>query len=299
MLPVLLFTLFTQPASSLVPLHGFGIHTPANGGATRNYHHARLPAAFASSRIGSGAQRGRLAAMGERDDQAHTRDGDGADSGGDGDEDAGSSDAGSANRRRLRAFGSSFLPALALFLWVRSFVVEPFYIPSLSMYPTLTVNDQIAVEKFSKIVAEPRRGDLIVFSPPKEFYVSKGLVKANRATLIKRVVAVGGDVVEVREGSLLLNGRRLYEPYTKREATRYTLPPVTVPAGSVFVLGDNRNVSDDSHVWGPVPAENVIGKAFYILWPIERQGFVDEVMTDVELPLSPGPSYALTSTSLT
>ena len=67
----------------------------------------------------------------------------------------------------------SFLPAIVLFLWVRSFVVEPFYIPSLSMYPTLTVNDQIAVEKFSKLVAEPRVGDLIVFSLQRRFTRSK------------------------------------------------------------------------------------------------------------------------------
>ena len=165
----------------------------------------------------------------------------------------GSSGQDSRFRRRLRAFGSSFLPALALFLWVRSFVVEPFYIPSLSMYPTLTVNDQIAVEKFSKIFADPRRGDLVVFSPPKEFYQAKGLVKATRATLVKRVVAVGGDTVEMREGALLLNGKRLYEPYV-REAARYRLPVATVPAGCIFVLGDNRNQSDDSHVWGPHPS---------------------------------------------
>ena len=179
------------------------------------------------------------------------------------DESRGDSEArpGEGFRRALRSFGSSFVPALVLFLWVRSFVVEPFYIPSLSMYPTLTVNDQIAVEKFSRIVADPRRGDLVVFAPPREFYQAKGLVKAKRTTLIKRVVGVGGDVVEVRDGALLLNGKRLYEPYV-REPSWYTLPPVTVPSGYVYVLGDNRNVSDDSHVWGPLPQSNVIGKAF-------------------------------------
>ena len=193
-------------------------------------------------------------------------------------------------RRRLRAFVSSFLPAIVLFLWVRSFVVEPFYIPSLSMYPTLTVNDQIAVEKFSKLVAEPRVGDLIVFSPPKAFYEVKGLEKAPRATLIKRVVAVEGDMVAVQDGALIINGQRVYEPYV-REPMRYSLPTTTVPMGCVFVLGDNRNVSDDSHVWGPVPAKNVIGKAFYILWPIGRQGFVDEIMQDLQLTGDPGLFY--------
>jgi len=206
---------------------------------------------------------------------------------GDGDDGDGASLAGEL-RRRVRSFASSFVPALVLFLWVRSFVVEPFYIPSQSMYPTLTVNDQIAVEKFSKLFAAPRRGDLVVFSPPKEFYQAKGLVKANRATLIKRVVGVGGDTVEMRDGALLLNGNRVYEPYV-RDAAKYTLPALTVPPGSIFVLGDNRNVSDDSHLWGPLPADNVIGKAFYLLWPIERQGFVDEVMQDMQYTGDPGP----------
>lgn len=196
-------------------------------------------------------------------------------------------DLAAAVRRRLRAFGSSFVPAIVLFLWVRSFVVEPFYIPSQSMYPTLTANDQIAVEKFSKLVAGPRRGDLVVFTPPKAFYEVKGLVRAPRATLIKRVVAMGGDVIAVQDGVVILNGERSYEPYV-REAARYTLAPTTVPAGCVFVLGDNRNVSDDSHVWGPLPVQNVIGKAFYIIWPIARQGFVDEVMQDLKITGDPG-----------
>jgi len=213
-------------------------------------------------------------------------------------------------RRRMRAFASSFLPALALFLWVRSYVVEPFYIPSLSMYPTLTVNDQIAVEKFSKLVGNgPRRGDLVVFTPPRAYYdmkqqqqpsqpqtqqplpsfqpqQSKPSGPMQRTTLVKRVVGVAGDSIEVRDGVLLRNGQRTYEPYV-REATRYTLPPTTVPAGCIYVLGDNRNVSDDSHVWGPLAVEQVVGKAFYILWPISRQGFVDEFMQDLEVTGNP------------
>ena len=108
------------------------------------------------------------------------------------------------------------------------------------MYPTLTVNDQIAVEKFSKLVGTgPRRGDLVVFAPPKAYYEYKSLATGQRplkrATLIKRVVAVGGDSIEIRDGVLVRNGQRAYEPYV-REPTRYTLPPTTVPAGCVFVL---------------------------------------------------------------
>ena len=100
------------------------------------------------------------------------------------------------------------------------------------------------------------------------------------------MVGVAGDVVEVSNGALLCNGQRQYEPYVYVPA-KYTLPPTSVPADSVFVLGDNRDVSDDSHVWGPLPIENVVGKAFYILWPIGRQGFVDELMQDLEVTADP------------
>ena len=73
----------------------------------------------------------------------------------------------------------------------------------------------------------------------------------------------------------------------KEAAAKYAVPQLTVPAGCVYVLGDNRNVSDDSHLWGPLPVENVVGKAFYILWPVKRQGFVDEVMLDLEVTGDP------------
>jgi len=214
-------------------------------------------------------------------------DSEGSGDAGTGDSGDGDDDGGAAVRRRARAFASSFLPALALFLWVRTYVVEPFYIPSVSMYPTLTVNDQIAVEKFSKFTGSgPRRGDLVVFRPPLAYYEQKHSVTPStplqRVSLIKRVVAVAGDHIEVRDGVLFRNGQLAYEPYV-REPSRYTLPPTTVPAGCVFVLGDNRNVSDDSHVWGALLEKNVVGKAFYIIWPIARQGFVDEFMQDLEV----------------
>mmetsp|Transcript_65941 Transcript_65941/g.125682 ORF Transcript_65941/g.125682 Transcript_65941/m.125682 type:complete len:361 (-) Transcript_65941:103-1185(-) len=181
------------------------------------------------------------------------------------------------------------IPAIVILLSVRLFVCEPFYIPSNSMYPTLIVNDQVAVETFSKNFANPRRGDIVVFTPPGKFYeLEEGADKAKNPQLIKRVVAVQGDTVEVRNGALLVNGKKMYEPYVS-ETMRYTLQKMTVPAGCVFVLGDNRNLSDDSHKWGALPSSNVNGKAFYILWPIPRQGFIDAVMQDLEITGDPGP----------
>eukprot|EP00310_Coccolithus_braarudii_P023433 CAMPEP_0183339064 /NCGR_PEP_ID=MMETSP0164_2-20130417/6130_1 /TAXON_ID=221442 /ORGANISM="Coccolithus pelagicus ssp braarudi, Strain PLY182g" /LENGTH=305 /DNA_ID=CAMNT_0025509017 /DNA_START=110 /DNA_END=1027 /DNA_ORIENTATION=+ len=193
-------------------------------------------------------------------------------------------DAEHPGRDWAKSFMRRFIPALVLFLWVRTFVVEPFYIPSLSMYPTLTVNDQIAVEKFSKLWLSPQRGDMVVFRAPKSFFDAKGLSSSERSSsmLVKRVIGIADDVVEVRDGTLLLNSKPQYEPYTL-EQVRYSLPKLTVPAGALFVLGDNRNVSIDSHVWGCLPVENVVGKAFYVIYPFDRQGFVDVFMQDLEV----------------
>lgn len=181
---------------------------------------------------------------------------------------------------------------LAILLAVRLFVAQPFYIPSNSMYPTLIASDQVAVETFSKNFADPRRGDIVVFTPPGKFYeVVEGMDKTKRPVeLIKRVVAVEGDTVEVRKGLLLVNDKKIYEPYVS-ETIRYTLQKMTVPAGCVFVLGDNRNLSDDSHKWGALPLSRINGKAFYILWPIDRQGFIDTVMQDLEITGDPGPFF--------
>jgi len=173
--------------------------------------------------------------------------------------------------------------AAAIFFFVRSFVVEPYFIPSSSMAPTLSRNDHIAVEKFSKYFSLPHRGDMLVFTPPAAFFESGGKAEADEpVVLVKRVIGIPGDVVEVREGVMLLNGEPRYEPYLAEE-TRYSLLPVSVPSSALFVLGDNRNLSTDSHVWGCVPLRNVVGKAFYVLWPIPHQGFVDQFMQDLEI----------------
>jgi len=183
-----------------------------------------------------------------------------------------------------QSFWSSFTTAVALLLFVRTFLVEPFFIPSSSMAPTLLANDQIAVEKFSKFFSPPHRGDMLVFKPPAAYFEREGgeTAEDEPVVLVKRVIGIPGDVVEMRNGALLINGQPRFEPYLSEEA-RYSLPPVAVPRGAIFVLGDNRNLSTDSHVWGCVPRRNVIGKAFYVLWPLTHQGFVDQFMQDLEI----------------
>lgn len=167
----------------------------------------------------------------------------------------------------------SVLPSLGLLLAGRTLIAEPRFIPSLSMYPTLDANDQVLIEKVSKWFAPPRRQDVLVFRPPARFWEELGRRPDRRVVLIKRVVGVAGDVVEVRRGSLFVNGERQDEPYVTERAG-YRLPAQTVPPGCVFVLGDNRNASFDSHVWGSVAVENIVGRAAARYWPPSKIGRV-------------------------
>lgn len=172
------------------------------------------------------------------------------------------------------AFVREFVPTFAFFLAIRLLIVEPRYIPSLSMYPTFDINDQLAVEKVSKLMRPPKRGEVVVFDPPPLFWDLTAR-KPDGEAVIKRVVAIEGDTVQVKQGHLYLNGKRLDEPYTN-ELAQYDLDELRVPAGSVFVLGDNRNHSFDSHYWGFLPIKNIIGHATVVYWPPARVGAVPE-----------------------
>ena len=177
-------------------------------------------------------------------------------------------------------FIREFVPTFAFFLAIRILIVEPRYIPSLSMYPTFDINDQLAVEKVSKWLHPPERRDIVVFDPPQLFWTLTDREPDGEA-VIKRVVAVAGDTVEVKEGGLLyVNGVLQEEPFTNEKA-QYTLQPLKVPADCVFVLGDNRNHSFDSHYWGFLPTRNIIGKATLRYWPPNKIGPVTAPPADV------------------
>jgi signal peptidase I len=156
--------------------------------------------------------------------------------------------------------------ALILAFGIRTAVVEAFYIPSGSMEPTLQVGDRILGNKFWFWFSDPHRHDIVIFAPPDTAHLAAG-------AMIKRVIAVEGDLVEVRNGQVLVNGARVVEPYLK-ERPQYHLPPTPVPSGMLFVLGDNRNASYDSHAWGFVPRGNLRAKAFARYWPLNRIGFL-------------------------
>ena len=189
-----------------------------------------------------------------------------------------------------------YLQTFAICLAIRFLLIEPRYIPSLSMFPTFDVGDQLAVEKVTKRIRPllhenfpVRRNEVVVFQPPPAFQrLVNGRTK-NEA-LIKRVVALQGDDVEIANGILYINGKPQDEPFIN-EKPKYDLPKLTVPAGSVFVLGDNRNQSLDSHAWGFLPIENVIGRAVFTYWPPGRaKSTVPPIDPTSSVPLKLGTS---------
>jgi len=157
----------------------------------------------------------------------------------------------------------SVVVALILAALIRLFVLQPFYIPSGSMEPTLLPGDRIVVAK-AGLFGQPHPGDVVVFHYPLD----------PRQDFVKRLIAVGGQTVQLRNSRLYVDGKRVPEPYLPAGLTFPDFGPVTVPAGSYFMLGDNRNNSDDSRVWGYVRQNLVVGRVLFLYWPFYRIGVV-------------------------
>ena len=160
------------------------------------------------------------------------------------------------------------LGAAFLIAWVvRTWVIQPFIVPTGSMLPTIQLKDQVLANKFVYDFAPPQPGDIIVFDDPT----------GEVPILIKRCIAVGGQTVDLRDGTVVVNGTPLDEPYTHGlpslplhgSAVRF---PVKIPAGYIWAMGDNRTNSKDSRWFGPVPVKLVHGKAFVTYWPPDRMG---------------------------
>lgn len=160
--------------------------------------------------------------------------------------------------------------ALVLALLIRTFVAEPRFIPSDSMAPTLAIGDRLVVEKVSYRLHPPKLGEIVVFDPPLQLQL-QGYAKDQAS--IKRVIGTAGQTIQVSQGQVYIDGRALKEPYIA-EPPEYNWGPKTVAPGSVFVMGDNRNNSNDSHVWGFLPKENIIGRAWLRFYPFSRIGRV-------------------------
>jgi signal peptidase I len=186
---------------------------------------------------------------------------------------------------------TAVLVVLAVLLAVvfKTFLVQAFYIPSGSMEPTLDISDRVLVEKLSYRFGHVQRGDVIVFvhndatpDAPQPNFVARFFIDLGQAVgitppsdrdFIKRVVGVPGDRISCSGGRLLRNGQSLDEPYLA-QGTTTDCTPATVPPGKLFVMGDNRNNSQDSRVFGPIERSTVVGRAFVRIWPFGRAGWL-------------------------
>jgi signal peptidase I len=159
--------------------------------------------------------------------------------------------------------------SLVIAFGIRTFVAEARYIPSGSMEPTLQINDRLIIDKISYDFLPPQRGDIIVFNP------TQTLIAENyHEAFIKRIIGLPGDKVEVKNGLVYVNGSPLKENYIE-DKPDYQWGPVIVPKNSYLVLGDNRNNSYDSHYWGFVPRNKIIGRAIIRFYPFNRIGFLN------------------------
>jgi signal peptidase I len=194
-----------------------------------------------------------------------------------GDEDSGKRGKKTSTSRTLLEYVVLAVVAISVALLIQAFLVKPYRIPSESMENTLLIGDRVLVDRVSWRFSEPARTDIVVFHPPFAGPV-----------LIKRIIGMPGDVVSVSGGFVSINGKRLDEPYVRKingksvpsEPFDNGLPwslqtAYTVPAGSYFVMGDNRIDSGDSREFGPVKRSQLVGKAFARYWPPNRIGGMD------------------------
>lgn len=155
--------------------------------------------------------------------------------------------------------------ALLVAFAVKTFLLQAFYIPSPSMTPTLMVDDRVLVNKLSYDLHGVDRGDVVVFRSP---------TPAAEKDLIKRVVGLPGDIVEGRDGHVMINGTVLEESYLPDGVTTGTFPAVTLADDRYWMMGDNRSNSSDSRVFGAIDESLIIGRAFVKVWPIGSFGLL-------------------------
>ena len=155
----------------------------------------------------------------------------------------------------------SIVAAVVMALLIRTFIVELYIVDGPSMKPTLQHEERLVVNKFIYRLRNPEKGEILIFKYPRD----------TSRDFIKRVIATGGDTIEIKEGRVYVNDQLLKEDYIL-EKTRTEYPKVTIPEGTVFVMGDNRNNSDDSRFAdvGFVPLDLIKGKAIVVFWPLDN-----------------------------
>jgi signal peptidase I len=170
--------------------------------------------------------------------------------------------------------------AVVVAIVLRTFVVGTYLIPSGSMEPTLMINDRIMVDKQSYHMHGVHEGDIVVFSTPP----AENCGGAPVADLVKRVIGLPGQTVALSHGQVYINGKLLAEPWLPPQTQQATTPgpshapyalalPYKVPAGDLYVMGDNRTVSCDSRYWGPIRESSIVGKVDFRIWPVARLHF--------------------------
>jgi len=166
--------------------------------------------------------------------------------------------------RLLREVVETVIPAVLIAIFITLFLAQATQVYGQSMEPNLHAGQRLIVEKISYRLHPPRRGDIVVLRLPEQ--------QGN--FLIKRVVGLPGETVEIHDQQVFIDGHPLGESYLG-QPIRYSMPSHRVPEDSVFVLGDNRGFSNDSRSFGPVPLSNVIGRAWIRYWPPDEVGLID------------------------
>ena len=166
----------------------------------------------------------------------------------------------------LKSWSRDILLAFCIAIFIVIFIVQPVKVEGTSMQPRLTDQERIFVNRFIYRFQDIDRGDVVVFWYPRD----------RSKSFIKRVVGIPGDKVGIRAGIVYVNGVRLNEPYLNPAFQDYkSFRPVVVPQGHYFVLGDHRNSSNDSRIWGFVAHDLIFGKAVFCYWPVSRLGLVE------------------------
>ncbi|MBN1139958.1 MAG: signal peptidase I [Anaerolineae bacterium] len=161
----------------------------------------------------------------------------------------------------LRELLETLILTLVTYLLVRTFLFETYRVVGQSMEPTLQQDQRLIVSKLSYRLHEPQRGDIVVFHDPHD----------SSRNLIKRIVGLPGEILEIRNGLVFVNGQQLDESYLNDYSGR-SEPQTAIPEGYYFVMGDNRNNSSDSRSWGALDAAQIVGKAAFTYWPVSLWG---------------------------
>jgi signal peptidase I len=176
------------------------------------------------------------------------------------------------------------LAALAIAVVIKTFFFQAFWIPSSSMEDTLQIDDRVMVNKLAYRIGDLHRGHIVVFDDPRfDAALEETLFEASRRNIteaiglsvprtefIKRVIGLPGERVEIVDNQVFIDGAPIDEPYLKPGSSMPDFGPIIVPDGEMFVMGDNRNSSQDSRYFGSVSTDTVVGRAFVIMWPISR-----------------------------